>query len=415
MKSLNDIEKTVTKFNVNPGPEMRSRVLDEALGIHRKQMRKSTSGTYRWRIIMKSRIAKFSAAAVAIMAIYMCVQGLVPTAYAFEDTVEAYSSIHWLYVKEFTMVGQEKRTSELWVECDDDGRPIRFRYQTPNAGPIGAINVVNDGTSTDTWLPRFNVCYRTPGHPHYNAIALLQWDITKTDPKRLCERLFEEQERGEAILDIVEPDQKNKSIVVTVTHPQESPLAGSKNVLYIDQATKLVTKVEFMHHFPDGRDQHYRTAEFFDYNQEIDQEMFSFEGELPGNVIRVDQSGKEIGLAQGDMSDKQVAVELTRKYFEALIAEDYTKAGLLYGGAPGFVVEGYLMGAKILKITSVGQAYREGPGSNAMVCSCKGLIEFNGQTYELDADMVRMRPVSSQPVRWAICGTSTKVAPHQTP
>jgi hypothetical protein len=37
MKSLNDIQKIVTKFNVKPRPEMRSKVLDEALEIQRSR------------------------------------------------------------------------------------------------------------------------------------------------------------------------------------------------------------------------------------------------------------------------------------------------------------------------------------------------------------------------------------------
>ena len=69
MKSLEDIKKIVTRFNVKPRSEMRSKVLDEALEIQRSRKERSTSGTYTLRMIMKSRITKFAAAAVIIIAV----------------------------------------------------------------------------------------------------------------------------------------------------------------------------------------------------------------------------------------------------------------------------------------------------------------------------------------------------------
>jgi hypothetical protein len=75
MKSLQDIQKIVAKFNVKPGPEMRSKVLDEALEIQRNQNQQSISDTKLniWRIIMKSPITKLATAAVVFIA---CVIGL---------------------------------------------------------------------------------------------------------------------------------------------------------------------------------------------------------------------------------------------------------------------------------------------------------------------------------------------------
>ncbi|MHC4131100.1 MAG: hypothetical protein ACYSR3_03755 [Planctomycetota bacterium] len=65
MKPLKDIKKIVTKFNVKPRPEMRSNILDEALEIQKNKQ--STSDAYIWRIIMKSKITRFTAAAASII------------------------------------------------------------------------------------------------------------------------------------------------------------------------------------------------------------------------------------------------------------------------------------------------------------------------------------------------------------
>ena len=41
-----------------------------------------------------------------------------------------------------------------------------------------------------------------------------------------------------------------------------------------------------------------------------------------------------MGIAQGDLSNEEVAVEVVRQALEALGVDDYETAGLLFGGAP---------------------------------------------------------------------------------
>ena len=48
---------------------MRSKVLDEALEAQRSRESRSVSGTYAWKIIMKSKMTKFATAAVIIIAV----------------------------------------------------------------------------------------------------------------------------------------------------------------------------------------------------------------------------------------------------------------------------------------------------------------------------------------------------------
>ena len=411
MESVKDIKQSIKKLTVESSDQIHGRVLDKLLRVLDKSKKQPAATQPNiWRIIMKTKITKLAAVAAIMIALYVLLQipsGLLPTAYALEDTIEAYNSIRWLHVKEFYMLGQEKRTSELWIECDDYGRLSKFRLDAPNSGGpmLGPLTVVNDGNGSDAWLPNFNLCFRTSGKPD-DASVLLQWEISEIDPKLVCERLYEQERQGEIILDINEPDQKNEPIVLVVTYPAESLSANWKKLLYIDQATRLVKKAEKFE-MRDGQYQHVRTVEFFDYNQQIDPEMFSLEGELPEDVIWVDQSDKEIGLAQGDMTDEEIAVELARQFFEAYIAEDYDKAGLLYCGVPGFVIERLNMGTKAIEITAIGQTHTDtDPDTNAMISSCKVLAEFGGQMYELDAKMIRVISVSGQPDRWMICGTS---------
>ena len=228
-------------------------------------------------------------------------------------------------------------------------------------------------------------------------------EVSDGDPKQVIETLRRQAGDGEIILDVNEPDQKNEPIVLVVTYPAESRSANWKKVLYIDQATRLVKKEEKFE-MRDGQYQHVRTAEFLDYNQQIAPEMFTLEGELPDNVIVIDQSDQEVGLAQGDMTDQEVAVAVTQQFLQAWSANDSNKVGQLFLGLPDFLAAKYLDGENPFKIISVGPAHRSSnPDSNAMNCPCKILGESEGQYYQNDMEM-SVIPVSGQPGRWMIGG-----------
>ncbi|UCE48406.1 MAG: hypothetical protein JSW47_22780, partial [Phycisphaerales bacterium] len=325
-----------------------------------------------WRIIMKSRKAQFTAAAVLALAVYICLQipkDLVAPAYALQDTIKAYNSIRYLHAKAFRSVGDQKWNSESWIECDEYGKPTRFRHQADrlsSGGEIGPLTLVNDGDGVDAWLPTLNLCFRRSGESVSGSL-LLQWEISDVDPKLVCEKLRERARDGEIILDVNEPDQKSEPIVLVVTYPAESRSANWKKVLYIDQATRLVKKEEKFE-MRDGQYQHEQTTEFFDYNQEIDPTMFDLKGELPETAFWIDQSDKEVGLAQGDMTDEEIVKEVTLQVLNAANAGDFNKVGQLYFGVPGFLIEKLSVGGNEgneFKIISVGPVHADpDPDSN---------------------------------------------------
>lgn len=415
MNSEKHIEKLVKELILTGSADADKRILDDALAVYEKseKTKQSSASTQPniWSIIMHSKITKPIAAAIIIVAVVLSLtvfNTTISNAYALEDTITACNSIHSIHVKE----SNGDWNSDIWIECDSYGQPWKFRYQTPNAGSIGALTVVNDGTNTFAWLPQYNLCYRTSSQAYYDSIIFLNWDISEVDPKLIFEDLLLRQESGEVILETAKPKLKNEPIVVTVTYPEGSQSSDRKKVLYIDQATKLLKKYELYYCPSEGPDQHIRTYEFSDYNQTIDPAIFTIDEELPDSILWMDQSDKEAGLAQDDMTDEEVADEITRQFFEAIIAKDYEKAGLLYSGAPGFLVEQQLMGAKVTKIVSVGPARPDpNPGSKAMISSCRALIESGGHTYELNMYSMIINLVSENPRRWAITGNSGNVNP----
>jgi len=116
MKSLEDIENRVAQFNVNPRSELRSRVLDEALELQRKQEQKSNSDTHIWRTIMKSPLTKVAASAVIIVTVMI-------GAFMFDRT----SSVTWAIEQSIEVLSKYKAVVSEGLDSErtwiDDGSP----------------------------------------------------------------------------------------------------------------------------------------------------------------------------------------------------------------------------------------------------------------------------------------------------
>ena len=356
-----------------------------------------------WSNIMKKPITKFTAAAVIIIVVGILLytnNSIIPTAYALRDTIEAYNSVSSLHVKENII--DWAVTSENWFEFDMYGNIIKKRTYSPNFGNVlGILTIIGNSDQTQVWLPRFNVHIVGYAPPPEDMGGVFGFDVSQIDPKSMFEELYRQQEQGEIILDINEPVRKDMPILVTVTYPEGSISENWEKILYIDQATKLVKKIE-KNQLKDGYYQPIRTTEFSDYNQQFDSAIFSLEAEVPENVFVFDMSGISIGLEQEDMTDKEVADEIIRQFFEAVIAKDYKKAGQLYIGGPESLGRMIFNVLDLSEIISVGPAQPDtDPDSNAMISSARCLLKSNGQIYAWND--IYVKPLPSQSDRWVIC------------
>jgi hypothetical protein len=94
-------------------------------------------------------------------------------------------------------------------------------------------------------------------------------------------------------------------------------------------------------------------VEYLDYNKEIDPKIFNLD--LPKDVITVDQIKLKPGLVKGDLTDDQIAAKVAREFFEALIAKDYGKAGLMYGGIPAEKMKERFGSIQFSRIVEIGK------------------------------------------------------------
>ena len=135
------------------------------------------------------------------------------------------------------------------------------------------------------------------------------------------------------------------------------------------------------------------------------------EDEIPADALRIDQTSQEVGLAQGQLTDKEIAAEVVRQFLEAMISKDYAKAGRLFSGTPAERIEKTYSSIRFIRIISIGQPLpcEEARESDDHYCfglhvPCVVEIEENGKIKQWKPKYVGVRQVHGQPNRWEIIG-----------
>ena len=354
--------------------------------------------------IMKSQITKLAAAAVIIIGVLVSINlwnKSIPTAYALTHTIEANHTVRYLHIKDFK-VGEDE-PKKFWLEFEANGevRNVRMDFPEWASGGDGPKVVVWKENKAQVWFKRKNGLLTVRDKSVAESMLKL---VEELDPRLAVERLHEREVQGKVKIEITEPSDKSEPIVVTVTYLPESSTPGRRGVLFVDQATKLVTAIE-LYRLKEGEYEYHSLIEFYDYNQTIDAKMFTLNDEVPADVMRVDQTTQEVGLAQGNLSDEEVAVEVARQFFEAMIAADYTRAGKLLEGIPADTMQQMFGHIKFLRIISIGPAGpHPNPGTRGLVVPSTVEIEKDGQISEWKLKRFGVRQVFNQPGRWTIFG-----------
>jgi hypothetical protein len=227
------------------------------------------------------------------------------------------------------------------------------------------------------------------------------------DPKLALHFFSELEKSGLVEIEIDEPSRKSEPITVTSTNSSEVKDLGYKvdrTVIFIDQATKLVTAIEHYRLAQNGDYELLGWTEFYDYNQPIDPKMFIME-DIPDDVMRINQATQEIGLAQGNLTDKEIAVKAVRQFYEALIVKDYAKAGKIYCGVPAAKMQERWQNINVLRTVSISEPIpHPHPRVGGFQVHCEIEIEKDGVKSILKPYGPAVRPVHGQSHRWNIHG-----------
>ncbi|MCP4257615.1 MAG: hypothetical protein GY774_08845 [Planctomycetes bacterium] len=355
---------------------------------------------------MKNPITKL-AAAVIIMGVVLSViiwDRTTSTAYALEQTIQASHSVRYLRIKGFNKGMEEQK--EFWLEFDEQGSIKNIRAHMPEweSPSDGARVVIWREGKAKIWYKKKNTLLTIKEKRFADKISEA---VQFFDPKSAFQRFSEMEKSGLVKIDIEEPQKKIEPIIVTATYSPECKEFGvpvDRSVLLVDQVTKLLTSLESYLLIENGDYELIDVVEFHDYNLRIDPSMFVMD-DLPSDVIEIDQTIQDIGLEQGNLSDEDIAVKVVREFYEALIAKDHAKAGLLYGGVPAATMEERFKDLKIVRIISIGEPKpHPSPGVGGFMVPCKLEIETDGIKSAYEPYGPGIRPVSGQPNRWGIHG-----------
>jgi hypothetical protein len=327
MRPTDNIKKIIQSASIKTNPKVNKAVLNRLFDELDKSRANSALPHGRrtsilqpniWRTIMKSKITKFAAAAIIAIAAVLSISVFfksVPTAFGIEQVIDAYNNVRFLHVKQLRP-GQ-KNPNEFWIKSDEQGRVAKARYYLP---------VTEDGVKLITWTPeRTEIWFKSKhGFRILQTKRVEDWMqsiLEQCQPKLVMKKLLEDQKAGKVDVDIQKP------AIIVATYKTES----KKEIYYIEQATDLITRIEF-YSIKDNKEVLKSTTELCDYNVPIDEKMFSLKDDLPKDVSVADQLNQLIGVPQGNMTDEQAAEETIRQYLQALIDKDYKKAGLICGG-----------------------------------------------------------------------------------
>ncbi|MHC4335496.1 MAG: hypothetical protein ACYSUV_17360 [Planctomycetota bacterium] len=188
------------------------------------------------RIIMKSQITKFAAAAAIIIVAGLLITflGTGKPLYALEQTIQASHSIRYIHTKSLWPPHEEPM--EAWIEFDATGAGRRFRIQMPAwTDPWG-----NDGAKIIVWKDNKAHIFLRKKNFYFvskdNEIADMVFKSTEQfDPKTTLIGLQLLESQGKVDLDIDPPDDKAQPIIVTATIleevTEETPMTDTERAM----------------------------------------------------------------------------------------------------------------------------------------------------------------------------------------
>jgi len=401
MKPTENIERLVQSVRVKTTPAVDDRILTDAVealaqaGSERPAVEPSTFNLRSF--LMQNRYAKYAAAAAIIVAVgfasWIVLSNGASTAYAFDQTVQAMHSVRSFHLAcEPTSGGHP---GEVWGEFDDAGQVIRCRMDFPETEDGPKVVFWSNGKAS-VWLKAKN-SYLTIADQRV-ARAMLQIAYGR-DPKLMVNRLQQEQARGLVQIETQSPAAAGQPIVITATY---LPASGDNRryVLAIDPKSWMVQQVDAYLKRGEAYEFADRTK-VLAYNEPIDAAVFR--PELSADVVRVDQTTQQVGLAQGGMTDQQVAQEVVRQFFQALIDKDYAMAGKLLGGFPAAKIEEKLGALHVTRIVSIGEPVPHAVTGGLQVPIILE-VEKNGKVEEWSPFGPFVRRVESDRTRWQIIG-----------
>lgn len=333
MKNERRIEKFLKLMDVIGDAEKKRLMLEKLLKA-RDKTQKSTSADAKLtirRFIMNRRMWKIAAAlvvAATVIGVIGILQNGGQTIYAFEQTVAAMQGKRSCHIKTY-YDSPTWLKDEYWTEFDENGRVIRLRQKEWLGRKYPEVEVI--------WENQIKYQYELDDKRGGPGILLIsnkkhhvdEEDLEEFDPETMIEEINKKVEDSLATLKVDDSQIQDGNLIVEVMTTDDP----YRRVMLVDPQTKFVLRWDLYDEQDDEGNWIYnRGIEVLEYNKPLDPNIFH--ANFPANTIIIDQTAGAVGIAQGDLSDKEVAYEAVRQGLEAWAADDYETAGKLFGGAP---------------------------------------------------------------------------------
>jgi hypothetical protein len=352
---------------------------------------------------MNGRVWKV-AASLAFVATVIGVVGILQngdqTAYAFEQTIAAMRGKRFYHIQTY-YASPTQRHDEFWAEFDEQGQVTRVRQTDQwkrEDWPVEVLweNQVEYKYRPNYWSGTLTIRKATQ---HVDKVRLEEFD-----PQMMVEYAFKNVEQGRAIVDVHDSLTEDGHLLVEVNGGQPY---GERQVLLVDPETKLVRRMDLYDDEPDeeGNYRYRKGIKVLEYDHSSDPGLFDpdeFVAGLPPDTVIIDQVSRPVGMVQGDLSDEEVAVEVARQALEALAADDYETAGLLFGGAPKEYFERRPFLKPLADIVVGEPRFRDWHGPTFEIdCSYQAQRDDGPTTINLELWIWRTTE-EEQPARWFI-------------
>ena len=414
MRPIDNIEKSIKKLHYKASTQAHGRILGNILLAVENGQQPAVTQPNIWRIIMKSKIAQLAtvAAVIIIAAIGISLlQNSVTPAYAIEQTIEAGQDVRYIHFY-FTSMDGNTTFKEAWLEYDDDGqiKNTRVNWYNQPSGDMAAV--WKEGRTQFWWKKKKKLAFFEDEIYTKKCVGFAK----RYDPTRTVENMYNLEKKGDVEIEIEEPADRTKPIILTCTYLPNTFLTERaspqmREIVFVDPVTKLVTSIE-VYKLENGEYVACGVWEYPDYDTLFEPGIFDLEGEVPADVKRLDLMTLDIGLEQTDLTKKEIAVKVVRSFLQALITKDYDRAIKIYGYEDPDEKEELLK--KFEKLNVVRIISIDDPitlhfdGRGEFEVPCKVELEKDGQIIEWQIEGVFARRVIGHPNRWRIEGKFEK-------
>jgi hypothetical protein len=285
--------------------------------------------------------ATLTALAGALL-LYVALFSSSTVAYALEQTIQANQQVTSYHAK-FT--ASRGGLGEVWVQLNPDGTPLRARMDFLKTEDGDKVVICTEGKAA-VWFKDKKSYVVLPEKGALDRVIAMQ---KMCDPRAAFEQIQDREKDGKVKIETTPPAKEGDFIKLTVTVPDQPNL---REVYEVNPTTKLAERVTS--YSRQGNEwKETKLIEYFDYNKPIDPKVFDLD--LPKDVMRVDQIQQPPGVAKGNLTDTQIAQKVARDFFEAVIAKDYAKAGLIYSGMPAERIKDGYGRLDVTRIVEVGE------------------------------------------------------------